>query len=50
MTNIAFYVEAVFAITLAVLLFGSFAFLIWVIGIIIRDDIKRTKQRMEDKE
>lgn len=40
MTNIAYYVEAVFAITLAVLLFGSFAFLIWVIGIIIRDDIK----------
>ena len=50
MTDIAYYVEAVFAITLAVLLFGSFAMLIWVIGMIIRDDIKRTKQNMEDKE
>lgn len=47
--NIAYYAEAVFAITLAIFLFGSFAMLIWVIGLIIRDDIKRTRQRMEDK-
>jgi len=39
---IANCVEVGFAIILAILLFGSLVALIWIIGLIIKDDIHKT--------